>query len=89
MDKRELIDHIEEFMPSLRDLAFAIFDHPEEGYEEHFASGLLCDYLEKQGFTVERGAGGIETAFRATWEYGEGGNIARFPRKRGFPQGSS
>jgi amidohydrolase len=40
--------------------------HPELNYEERYSSALLCDVLERHGFRVERGVGGVETAFRAT-----------------------
>ena len=59
-------------------MADAIFDHPEWGFEEVFASGLLTEELEKNGFAVERGVGEIPTAFRAVYENGtpgEGPNI--------------
>ena len=54
-------------------IACDIFDHPECGREEVYASNLLTKYLEEIGFAVERGIGGLETAFRATWEQGSGG----------------
>lgn len=57
----------------LQAMSDAIFDHPELGPHEVFASGLLTDYLAKQGFAVERGIGGLETSFRAIWKNGEGG----------------
>lgn len=50
-----------------------IFDNPEYDGEEHFAAGLLEDYLEENGFQVERGLAGWNTAFRAVWKHGEGG----------------
>lgn len=50
-----------------------IFDHPELGCQERYASALLTGYLEKHGFKTERGAGGLETAFRAEYENGAGG----------------
>jgi len=40
--------------------------NPEVAYEEHKAAAHLADYLERQGFRVERGIGGLPTAFRAT-----------------------
>ena len=55
-----------------------IFDHPELGREEYYACDLLTAFLEKQGFAVERGVGGMETAFRATWERGSGGPAIGF-----------
>lgn len=51
----------------------AIFDHPETGNQEFFASKLLTDWLKAQGFTVELGLGTLDTAFRAVYEQGEGG----------------
>jgi metal-dependent amidase/aminoacylase/carboxypeptidase family protein len=39
--------------------------HPELGHEEHECSRFVADRLEAAGFVVERGAGGMETAFRA------------------------
>ena len=59
--------------PELTKMADTIFDHPEIGPHEVFASKLLTDYLEAHGFTVTRGVGGLETAFRAVWKNGEGG----------------
>lgn len=40
--------------------------NPEVAYEEHKAAAHLAEYLEGQGFRVERGIGGLPTAFRAT-----------------------
>ncbi|WP_419714924.1 M20 family metallopeptidase [Fictibacillus marinisediminis] len=42
-----------------------IHDNPEIGNEEVFASSLLTSLLEKEGFQVERGVAGHETAFVA------------------------
>ncbi|MEK3857106.1 M20 family metallopeptidase [Cytobacillus sp. FSL H8-0458] len=42
-----------------------IHANPEIGNEEFFASGLLSGILEKEGFEVERGVAGHETAFLA------------------------
>jgi len=65
-----------------RDRLFAlgcdIFDHPEPGREEYYASDLLTAFLAQRGFEVERGVGGLETAFRATWERGSGGPAIGF-----------
>ncbi len=41
----------------------AIHEHPELGFEEHFAAGLLADGLVQGGLTVERNAFGIDTSF--------------------------
>ncbi len=46
--------------------------HPELNYQEHHAAELLSDTLERNGFAVERGVGGVETAFRGTVNGGKG-----------------
>ena len=60
----------------LEALSRQIHDHPELAYAEVQACGWLSDFLAKQGYKVERGVGGVETAFRATIETGEGPTIA-------------
>ena len=49
-----------------------IHAHPELNYQEHHAADLLSDTLERNGFAVERGVGGVETAFRGTVQGGKG-----------------
>ena len=56
----------------LADISMDIHAHPELNYQEHHAAKLLADTLEGHGFVVERGVGGVETAFRATLEGGGG-----------------
>ncbi len=56
----------------LFDIALDIHAHPETNYQEHHAAAVLSEALEKHGFSVERGFGGLETAFRATLEGGAG-----------------
>lgn len=51
-----------------------IFDLAEISGEEYKTSEMLCKYLEKEGFAVERGTG-LETAFRASYKNGEGGPV--------------
>jgi len=60
----------------LEALSRQIHDHPELAYQEVQACGWLSDFLAKQGYKVEKGVGGVETAFRATIETGEGPTIA-------------
>lgn len=68
-----LADWIEREGNVLASMSDRIFDHPEPAYHEEYASGLLEDYLEAQGFAVERGLGSLKTAFRAVWTSGTGG----------------
>lgn len=64
------IDGIRNEMTAMAD---DIFDHPEIGLEEFHAQKVLTDWLEKEGFAVERGVVGVETAFKAVYRQGEGG----------------
>ncbi len=49
----------------LREISLQIHSHPEMGYEEKYAAGLLSGALERAGFSVRRGVAGMETAFVA------------------------
>ena len=57
----------------LEDLSRKIHDNPELGYQEVKACGWLSGFLEGKGFHVERGVGGVPTAFRATLAGAGGG----------------
>ncbi|MBM3220897.1 MAG: M20 family metallopeptidase [Candidatus Rokubacteria bacterium] len=73
-------DHIDQAVDrlaeSLQKLSLTIHAHPELCYEEVKAAGWLTEFLAGQGLKVERGVGGVETAFRATIETGAGPTIA-------------
>lgn len=71
--KEKLYELVEAQADRLISMGDQIFDHPEYDGEEVFASGLLEDYLEENGFWVQRGLKDWPTAFRATWKHGEGG----------------
>jgi amidohydrolase len=60
----------------LETLSRQIHDHPELGYHEVKAAAWLTEFLDKHGFKLERGVAGIDTAFRATIDTGEGPTIA-------------
>lgn len=61
---------IETWEADLKRIAYGLFEHPETAGEEYFAMECLSSFLEGQGFTVERGIGGLETAFKASWGMG-------------------
>ena len=63
---------IDELRDELIDISLDIHSHPELNYEEHYSSAVLTEALERHGFEVETGVGGVETAFRATIEGGAG-----------------
>ncbi|MDA1001437.1 MAG: M20 family metallopeptidase, partial [bacterium] len=56
---------LDSLLPRLYQISDHIFQNPEIGYEEENASAWLTSFLEDNGFSVERGAGGISTAFKA------------------------
>lgn len=55
------------------DVSDYIWQHPETRFEEYKSMEKLCEVLEQAGFEVEKGVGGIETAFVGT--YGNGGPV--------------
>ena len=63
---------IEGARSELVEVSLDIHAHPELNYEEQYAAALLSGTLEKHGFQVERGVGGVETAFTATLPGGGG-----------------
>ncbi len=60
----------------LESLSHRIHANPELGYQEVKAAGWLVEFLAAKGFKVEKGVAGVETAYRATIETGEGPTIA-------------
>ncbi|WP_051839210.1 M20 family metallopeptidase [Streptomyces sp. NRRL F-5126] len=60
----------EELRGELLALSHAIHADPEPRFEEHAAAGRLRALLGAHGFTVEAGIGGLDTAFRATRDFG-------------------
>ena len=57
----------------LVEVALDLHAHPELNYQEQYAASLLSGTLERYGFQVARGVGGVETAFTATMPGGAGG----------------
>jgi len=68
--KDSVIKAVEAHRRQLRDLSLKIHANPELGFKEVKASALLTDYLEANGFAIERGICELATAFRGS--YGKG-----------------
>lgn len=68
--KKRAIDEIEARREQLIELSLRIHANPETAFREAKAAGWLSDFLEAEGFAVERGICQIDTAFRAS--YGSG-----------------
>ena len=69
---------IEQVYPELCKMADDIYDHPETGKKEFYASQYLVKTLQKAGFQVETGIAGMQTAFRAVFHHGDGGPVIGF-----------
>ena len=50
----------------IRETIRFVHEHPELGHEEYECARCLCDTLAAAGLEVDRGVGGMETAFRAS-----------------------
>jgi amidohydrolase len=62
--RKRAVHAIDQRRDALFELSRAIHANPETAYEERKAAGRLADFLEKNGFVVERGYRGIETSYR-------------------------
>lgn len=56
---------VDDLREPLLAISHGIHADPELAFQEYHASARLSDALEGGGFVVERGVGGLETAFRA------------------------
>ncbi len=71
----EVVARAQQLMDTeLLTLADDIATHPEIGFEETRSVQKLTDYLRKHDFSVEKGIGGLDTAF-----------VAKFRRNNGRP----
>ena len=63
--KSRVDEAVEALTDELWDLALRIHANPELAYKEEKAAAWLTEFLEGRGCRVERGVGGVPTAFRA------------------------
>jgi amidohydrolase len=68
--KQRVTEEVRQLHPHLRTVSHTLHENPEIRFQEHRAAALLTEELEEQGFSVERGVAGLDTAFVAT--YGSG-----------------
>ncbi len=61
--RERVVAAVDERADLLLDISHQIHRRPELLFEERFAADLLASTLEGEGFAVERGAHGLETAF--------------------------
>jgi amidohydrolase len=74
--KKAIIDNIEARRTELSELCLKIHANPELGLHEKQAAEWLTNYLEANGFKLERGICEMPTAFRAV--YGKGRPLIAF-----------
>jgi len=74
--KPAIAQAVDQLGDELEALSRRIHDHPELAYQEVKACDWLTEFLAQHGFKVEKGVAGVDTAFRATLETGDGPTIA-------------
>ncbi|MDR2246918.1 MAG: amidohydrolase [Treponema sp.] len=88
MDKAHLTAYVESIGELLTGISDSIWDYAETAFEEYQSVALLKETLARQGFEVEDQAGGIDTAFCAS--YGSGkpvvGILAEYDALSGLSQ---
>lgn len=62
--KNMVIDKIKSLRPVIEDIARSLYEHPETGLNEVFASEKLSSILAEYGFDVEKGLAGLSTSFK-------------------------
>ncbi|MED3986035.1 M20 family metallopeptidase [Peribacillus simplex] len=72
-NRQRIAEIIEQKRETFIHVSDCIWDYAETRFEEFRSADLLCKTLEEEGFRVERGVGGLETAFIGS--YGSGGPI--------------
>ena len=89
--KEQIVEAIDHAKADLAGLSKNIHDNPELGFEEVKAAGFISDVLEKHGFQVQKGYGGLSTSFRADAKGKEGGPtiafLAEYDALKGVGQG--
>ena len=76
IDSRDVLAAISRQTDAIRSTVQFVHEHPELGHEERECSDYLCNVLASAGLEVERGVGGMETAFRASLRGGRPGRAA-------------
>ena len=71
MDKKQMREYITGNRDIIIDMNDRIWEYAETAFAEYKSADKLCSVLEAAGFEVERGSGGIETAFTARFGKGK------------------
>ncbi|MBC2654623.1 amidohydrolase [Pseudomonas sp. MSSRFD41] len=76
--KEFALDWVERHRQQLSDWHQLIWHYAEPAFREYKSSAWYMALLEAEGFTVERGSGGMPTAFCATFSQGQGPLLATY-----------
>ena len=69
-EKQSALQTIEEKRDLVIEIADKVWEFAELSLQEFKSAKTYCDALEAEGFEVERGTAGIETAFTASYGHG-------------------
>ena len=87
-EKLAAVAAVEAKAPLVAELADAVWDYAELSLQEERSAAKFCEVLESEGFAVEKGICGIDTAFSAA--YGSGrpiiGLLAEYDALSGLSQ---
>ena len=90
ISKKEALQAIEREREMICAASDAVWDHPETAFQEFKSTEILCELLEKEGFSVERNLAGIQTAFSGRFGNGKPvvGILGEFDALSGLSQES-
>ena len=74
--KERIARELEALGPQLIEISHKIHANPELRFEEHKAAALLAEELAREGFAIQKGVAGLETAFVAS--YGQSKPVVGF-----------
>jgi aminobenzoyl-glutamate utilization protein B len=69
--KKEVMNAVDQKYKMAQEMIDMVFSFSELGFQETETSAYLTGILEKNGFIIERGIGGIPTAWLAKWGSGK------------------
>ena len=87
-EKQSALQTIEEKRDLVIEIADKVWEFAELSLQEFKSAKTYCDALEAEGFEVERGTAGIETAFTASYGHGRPyiGVLAEYDALSGLSQ---
>jgi amidohydrolase len=85
-DHASILAAVRDLAPIVRAISARIFENPELRFEERRAAAWLAEAVEAEGVPVERGTGGLETAFHARIGDGTGPRVAILAEYDALPE---